>query len=364
MPLKVVKRGQVYHVQGTVRVGSHSVRIRESAGVRDRDAAEAYRLKRENEITDDLLHGKKARAKRIKFSEAVEAYIKRPGDMSEHTTGIVLRLLDHFRDTLLSEIDGSAWKEYLLKRLPGRSGGTANRHRSIFKAIHNNAAAIWGVETVKIKREKESPDRVRYLTTEEQEALLETYPQPARDLATVLCFQGCRLAEAMRIEARDINLNAGTITFPKTKNGTQRIVGIHPRVRSVIDARGAFKGRLLLTTYGEPWKERGGGFQHQHWKACEKVGIDDFRAHDWRHHFASHFIMNGGDLLSLMKVAGWKTMSMVLRYAHLSPLHVREAVGKFGPVSGNAAPPKAEAIDSKLTQRLLADLRKRGKSVH
>ena len=53
-------------------------------------------------------------------------------------------------------------------------------------------------------------------------------------------------------------------------------------------------------------------------KALKKAGISDFRFHDLRHTFASHFVMNGGDLLSLMEILGHSDLRMIQRYSHLS----------------------------------------------
>ena len=53
-------------------------------------------------------------------------------------------------------------------------------------------------------------------------------------------------------------------------------------------------------------------------------------AHVLRHTFASHFVMNGGDILSLQKILGHSTISMTMRYSHLSDRHLKSAV-KYSP---------------------------------
>jgi len=41
--------------------------------------------------------------------------------------------------------------------------------------------------------------------------------------------------------------------------------------------------------------------------------------HDLRHTFASHWVMNGGDLFKLQRILGHKNVAMTMRYAHLAP---------------------------------------------
>ncbi len=41
--------------------------------------------------------------------------------------------------------------------------------------------------------------------------------------------------------------------------------------------------------------------------------------HALRHTFASHFVMKGGNILTLQKILGHSDIKMTLRYAHLAP---------------------------------------------
>jgi integrase len=69
--------------------------------------------------------------------------------------------------------------------------------------------------------------------------------------------------------------------------------------------------------------------------ALKRAGILDFRFHDLRHTFASHYIMNGGDLMSLKEIGGWNSMKMVERYAHLASDYKGKMVNKLsGKFSG------------------------------
>jgi site-specific recombinase XerD len=56
--------------------------------------------------------------------------------------------------------------------------------------------------------------------------------------------------------------------------------------------------------------------------------LEDFALHSCRHHFASWFIMRGGNIVALQEVLGHASRAMTRRYAHLSPDQLRAEVGK------------------------------------
>ncbi|MDO8479505.1 MAG: tyrosine-type recombinase/integrase [Candidatus Rokubacteria bacterium] len=61
------------------------------------------------------------------------------------------------------------------------------------------------------------------------------------------------------------------------------------------------------------------------------------------HTFASRLTMEGVDLLTIKELGGWRSLSRVSRYAHLSPSHRSQAIerlvtrattGEDAPVAG------------------------------
>lgn len=55
-------------------------------------------------------------------------------------------------------------------------------------------------------------------------------------------------------------------------------------------------------------------------------------AHVLRHTFASHFVIRGGNILTLQKILGHSSLTVTMRYAHLAPDHLEE-VRKLNPLA-------------------------------
>ncbi|TPG37984.1 hypothetical protein EAH79_17040 [Sphingomonas koreensis] len=65
-----------------------------------------------------------------------------------------------------------------------------------------------------------------------------------------------------------------------------------------------------------------------HTTACKRAGVADFTIRDWRHHWASHCVMAGIDLITILRMGGWKSLRMVQRYAAVDTTHMNDAINK------------------------------------
>ena len=62
------------------------------------------------------------------------------------------------------------------------------------------------------------------------------------------------------------------------------------------------------------------------YSATEKAKIKDLRFHDLRHTFATRLVQGGVDIYTVQKLGRWKTISMVMRYAHHYPESLRSGI--------------------------------------
>jgi site-specific recombinase XerD len=60
--------------------------------------------------------------------------------------------------------------------------------------------------------------------------------------------------------------------------------------------------------------------------ACQRAGLAGVTPHSARRMFATQLVENGVDLRTVQELGGWVSLSLVQRYAHVSPSHKAEAV--------------------------------------
>ncbi|HJR02246.1 MAG TPA: tyrosine-type recombinase/integrase, partial [Methylomirabilota bacterium] len=80
-------------------------------------------------------------------------------------------------------------------------------------------------------------------------------------------------------------------------------------------------------------------------RAVEEAKLDaPFTFHCCRHHFASWFVMRGGNIVALQDLLGHASLTMTRRYSHLAPEHLRAEIAKTEKASGRSR--AEEVLDS------------------
>jgi integrase len=341
MPLSIRRRGTFFHVRGTIRVGQETRIVKEcSTGCDRKEDADAYRARLEAEIRRELLYGTGGRAVTMMIADAGLAYINRPGGLHRNDLWRLDQINDLVGDVPIIKAR-AAWAEFMAKRCVGLKPATVDRIRSVLQAAINHAAELHDFEAPRVARTYAVENkRIRFLSVDQQNRLLASYAKHVQPIAATLCFQGMRIGEALKLEWQYVNWQADTLYFPRTKNGEPRTNSIHARVRPFLHRMwvgqgNPGEGRVFLNRLGEPYSDpdeykiQGGNpISKAHRTACARAGINDFRVHDWRHHWASWCVMSGIDLETIRQEGGWKSLRMVEKYAAVNAEHRKDVLQK------------------------------------
>jgi len=199
----------------------------------------------------------------------------------------------------------------------GVSPNTLNHELAYLKAVFNELARSGEWETENplknIKPLKLDEVELSWLSREQIAALLAELEQSRNDsvlVVTRICLAtGARWGEAEGLNANQFR--DGKITFAKTKSGKVRAI---PYSDDVVD-------RYISGKSGQLFEPCSGAFR----KAIERSGIElpaGQLTHVCRHTFASHYLMNGGDILTLQRILGHSSLTMTMRYSHFAPDHL------------------------------------------
>ena len=187
----------------------------------------------------------------------------------------------------------------------------------------------WGYldQAPEIEMPKKPEGRRRYLEEDEIQRLLIACAESKNPylyaIVTIALNTGMRKQEILGLEWERLDLSRGTITLYKTKSGKPRGIPMLRSVYDVLIAAGLDPERRIGLVFarrdGAAWGQVRTAFTN----ALTKAKIPDFRFHDLRHTFASHYAMRGGSLKALQEILGHSDYKMTQRYAHLSPAHLR-----------------------------------------
>ncbi|EKT2303098.1 tyrosine-type recombinase/integrase, partial [Salmonella enterica] len=247
---------------------------------------------------------------------------------SGHNTHLkLLRLCEAMDDPGVHKLDATMLTELRIARIEqGIQPSTINRETGALGAMFSalissghfqHANPVNGLRGMKVNERE-----MGYLSKKECFALLEKLADAddERLAAEILLATGARWGEVVALEQRRVH--HCRITFSNTKNSKNRTVPVSETLFKKIKKRG---GKLVFPSL-DYFLVR---------DAIKEIapGVPDGQAvHALRHTFASHFMMNGGNILTLQKILGHAKIQTTMIYAHLAPDYLQDAV-KFNPIA-------------------------------
>jgi len=253
------------------------------------------------------------------------------------------RILPVFGSRYLDEITTKDIERFLAALRDGDrplSPASVNRYRALLSAMFKRAVRDRHVPANPVTGTEKLPEaggRIMYLEPEEEQAIRDALPPHLRPVFTVSINTGLRWSEQIKLRWADIDLLAGTITVGQPKRGRVRHVPINSVACAMLVELGARRQRpddpaelvfeAAYRTVARVFERAVKAAQAALSAAGKDAGrLNGYTWHGNRHTFASRLVMAGVDLRTVQELGGWKTLSMVQRYAHLARGHLAAAV--------------------------------------
>jgi site-specific recombinase XerD len=217
---------------------------------------------------------------------------------------------------------------FLVDVIERRSPATAEaRYRGLrqFFAWCESEGEITSSPMARMKPPKVAEQPVPVPTLEDLQRLLEVCAgndyESRRDAAIIRLFadSGIRLSELSELKVSDIDLSALAVGVVG-KGDRYRVASFGRKTAKAIDRY--IRSRRAHPDADADWvwlglkgKMTPSGIRQMVWRRSEEAGIERLHPHSFRH-FASHqWLAAGGSEGGLMMQNGWKTRTMVTRYA-------------------------------------------------
>jgi len=244
--------------------------------------------------------------------------------LKDHQTRLArtLALSKRMGNPVVAEFTALSWARYRAARLAEVKPTTINHEQRYLSAVFSELIRLgaWhGVNPLEgVRQIKVDETELSFLELVQVQQLLDECRQSSNNhtfpVALICLATGARWGEAETLTRSQ--LAQGKVHFHRTKNGRSRSV---PVPTEVVDAalEHALPGTRLFTSCRAAFRG-----------AYERCGFHTpgQLTHILRHTFASHFMMGGGDILTLQRILGHSDIKMTMRYAHLSPDHLNKAL--------------------------------------
>lgn len=337
-----------------------------AAAVLDRDApalSAGPPTRTLDELAGEYLDFKRAKGKR---------------SLADDALALTRRIVPWFgAETLVTEMTALRIAQYDRER----SAGLSRLKRPVTPATVNRELALirhmlrlgeeWGYldKAPRVRMGKEPEGRLRFLSEDEAVRLLKAAGESQNPYLTAIVttglHTGMRRGEILGLAWERVDFARGVLLVERTKSSRRREIPMNRAVYDVLEPLAADARRALPApspgerrrdpeglifrkkASGAAWGSIRTAFE----RACVEAKVFDFRFHDLRHTCASWLVMRGRSLKEVQELLGHQTFAMTLRYAHLSPERLRQAVASLEDFSTTSAQRALESSECAVSAR-------------
>ncbi|MCF7900582.1 site-specific integrase [Candidatus Babeliales bacterium] len=322
--------------------------VNSKAGAYDYEALLRQKLARGESIEEEKTEKKQL------FSEFAwywfETYAKTNNKHSEilNKEGILrVHLVPFFGKVKLDNISNQLVEKYKREKQKTRlCNKSINNHLTVLRKCLETALEWQILETTpRVKLLKTPPSKFDYLNESECKLLLDNSNGNLHDMILLALNTGLRFGELIALTWKDIDFEKRLLTINKaiakgvlgsTKSNKNRYI---PLTTSVIEMlRNRKRDTELIFSENDSFLGQARYVKKLH-KLCKDLKFRRIGWHVLRHTFASHLAQKGISLKAIQELLGHSDIKTTMRYAHLSPRELRQAVDvlSFGQQVGNAS---------------------------
>jgi len=175
---------------------------------------------------------------------------------------------------------------------------------------------------------KEPKGKTRFLSIEDERALVEALGSVYGSRARLAILTGLRQSEQFGLQWKDVDLERGVLTLLVTKAGGVQHVHLNEEAMSILRGFDSWqRSKWVFPSENPATALDVRNFYNRVWlPALAAAAIEWTTWHDLRHTVASRLAMNGHNEGTIAALLRHSTPALVKRYAHLSPSHLKAAV--------------------------------------
>lgn len=242
-------------------------------------------------------------------------------------------LVKAFGGHTLVALRPSLISDYKVKRrVAGAAAKTINNELAVLSHAFTLASKEWEwVNTNPVKlvsRERVHNLIERWLRPDEEVTLLAASPVWLQEIIRFAVSTGLRQSEILNLQWARVDLFRRTMTILEQKNHGRDTLPLNAGALEVLKARARVRAlrsdHVFVSGAGTRIDAR--NLLRAFYVARKEAGLENLRFHDLRHTFASRLVQAGVDLYTVQKLGRWKTVQMVMRYAHHYPESLRAGI--------------------------------------
>ncbi len=329
---------------------------REKTEAPTKELARKLLAKRLIEVTEAKVAGVTVELKPITLKEFLKEYTiyleatKSPGTVRGQKTHIKI-VEPEFGHLQLKQISTGMIQRFLDRRLndgrkprskrpkpvePGKElppvrkvkPSTVNRELMCMSAIFRQAEKRGYLEKNPCKGIKQLPEQnviVRYLSDDEETAILNACSETMKPIVLCALHTGMRRDEILSLKWQDVDMDQRLVLVRYSKSKKPRYIPINDTLLQVLkdvprwdDCEYVFANPDTHTR----WVDSKVAWAY----TIRRSKVKNFRFHDLRHTFASRLVQSDVQIQAVQELLGHATLEMTQRYAHLAPGDLRRAV--------------------------------------